>query len=130
MSPEGQKLFDAIRKTSVTDTTQTVQCSAVQWRIDWSLAQPVLTSSVRMCACACVSPCSTPCVWSGSSFIVLDAVRVSAPYTVASCQTVTPPPPAGANAKRQSPQAAAAEVMLARVRKIVDAERHKLKLTQ
>lgn len=86
---------------------------------------------MRVC-CLLADPYSTPCVWSGSSFIVLDAVRVSPPYTVAACQTVAQPPAAGANAKRQSSatQAAAAEVMLARVRKIVDAERYKLKLTQ
>jgi hypothetical protein len=79
VSPEGQKLFDAIRR-------------------------------------------STPCVWNGVSFIVLDTIRVSPPYTSSQCQLVAPKK--GPNAAT----AAANEQMLNRVKKIIDAERAKLKL--
>jgi hypothetical protein len=72
---------------------------------------------------------TTPCVWSPdyTSFIVMDAVRVNAPYTAASCVSV---PPTQQPRKQQTPaaQAAAAETMLNRVKKIIDAERAKLKI--
>jgi hypothetical protein len=76
---------------------------------------------------------STPCKWSPdcTSFIVLDAVRVAAPFTSSCCSSITATPTTAptTNKKNNSAQAtAAAEVMLTRVRKIVDAERTKLKL--
>jgi hypothetical protein len=83
VSPEGQKLFDAIRKT-------------------------------------------TPCVWGkgdSKSFVVLDCIRVSPPYTVASCsiepsaQQPTSPQQQG----RKSGQQQQAENMLTRVKKLVSA---------
>lgn len=82
---------------------------------------------------------STPCVWDDKSFIVMKSVRVSPPYTVDACVTIAQaapqsPPGQGQGQRRNhssaaAAQAAAAEAMLTRVRKIVDAERTKLKLT-
>jgi hypothetical protein len=105
VAPEGQKLFDTLRR-------------------------------------------SMKCEWSADgSFLVLGAVRVAPPYTSAACSSVTAAAPAqsaaaptspnsggrrgagaAAAAQAQAAQAAAAEVTLNRVRKIVDAERVKLKL--
>jgi len=93
VSAEGQKLFDAIRKT-------------------------------------------TPCVWKGDSFVVLDCVRVAPPYNVAACSIVTPQ---NNGAQQQAPnsppgrksgQQQQAENMLMRVRKLVDEISTKLKLHQ
>jgi len=84
VSPEGQKLFDAIRKT-------------------------------------------TPCVWgkgdNSKSFIVLDCIRVSPPYTVASCsiEPATQQPTSPQQQGRKSGQQQQAENMLTRVKKLVSA---------
>jgi len=64
---------------------------------------------------------TTPCVWSGTSFIVLESVRVQPPYTAASCQLI--------QSKNQTRHGGASgESVLQRVKKIVEAERNKLKI--
>lgn len=58
----------------------------------------------------------------------MDAVRVSSPFTGGACVSV--PPTQQQTRKQQTPaaQQAAAETMLNRVKKIIDAERAKLKI--
>ena len=78
-------------------------------------------------------------MWDDKSFIVMKSVRVSPPYTVDACVSIAAPaapqsPPGqgqrrGGNNHSAAAAAAAAEAMLTRVKKIVDAERTKLKLT-
>ena len=87
VSPEGQRLFDAIRKT-------------------------------------------TPVVWRGDSFVVMDCVRVSPPYTVATCAIVPAqqPPSSPQQQGQKKGGQPHAEAMLTRVRKLVEELAYKLKL--